>query len=370
MLSLVSCKPVELDSLPQTPIPSLIASPIPVGPTDTLTSTPQSTSTATPNPGDITGYYGVWTITRYEHPRMSLMLTDEYAESQIGKTIELTSTEIRSDDDFLWIENKYCANASYNWTTIDDFAGHAWQALLPMDNPDKREDLLFIDVNCDGNNVTGFEVSKTGKLVIFYDGYWFFLDPETSAASALATRFATTYTPTSTPSPLPKFTATYTASLAPTQFYEEYFFDWLIYQQAETHRGNTIQAGSHLLFTSEEHPDTPDSYTDLDLSLYTEGKSDLKLSFVQDNMPNYQLLPLNGTKLISVDFPHAALETCIHADYSSTLNFISIAIEQGSYFCAVTSDQRFSLFHIDEVNHLGDGSLRLSFVTYAKDTDK
>jgi hypothetical protein len=301
---------------------------------------------------------------------MSVFLTDEYAESQIGKTIELTSTEIRSDDDFLWLENKYCASASYNWATIDDFTGHAWQILLPGDNPDKREDLLFFDVKCNGNNVIGFEVSKTGKLVLFLDGYWFFLDPETSAASALATRFATTYTPTSTPSPLPKYTATFTASLPPTQFYEEYLFDWLIDQQAQTHLGHVIQAGAATMFSTEEYPDTPDAYADLDLSLYTEGKNDLKLNFVKGEPYTYQLLAVNGTKLISVDFAHANLETCMKADYSSAPDVISIETQEGNYFCAITSDKRFSLFHIDKVNHLVDGSLRISFVTYEKETDK
>ena len=370
LLSLVSCKPMKLNSPLEAPTPSLTLSPIPTVPTGTLTITPQSTSIVTPNARNLADYYGVWTITRYEHPRMSIAPTDAYAESQIGKTMELTKTEMRFDKDFLWLSNKYCANASYDWATVDEFVGSGWQALLPFENPEKREDLLFLNVNCNGKMVTGFEVSKTGKLVVYYDGYWFFFDPETSAASALATRFATTYTPTSTPSPLPRFTATYTASLAPTQFYEEYFYDWLIDQEAETHQDNIVQTGSHPLFASEKYPVAPDSYLDLDNSIYTEGKSDLKFSFVNDVTPNYQLLPVNGTKVISVDFSRAALETCIEADYSSVLNFISIEAEQGNYFCAITSDQRFSLFHIDEVNHLGDGSLRLSFVTHKKDTDE
>ena len=351
-------------------MPSFIASPVPIIPIDTLTSTPQSTNTATPNAKNIANYYSVWTITRYEHPSMSLMLTDEYAESQIGKTMELANTEMRFNDDFLWRENKYCANASYDWATPDEFTGHAWQILLPTRNPEKRKDLLFLNLNCDGKKIGGFEISKTGKLVAYYDGYWFFLDPEASAASTLATRFATTYTPSSTPSPLPKFTATYTASLAPTQFYEEYYFDWLINQQADAHRGHLIQAGTSFLFTSEEHPDTPDSYTDLDLSLYTEGKNDLKFSLVKGNPPSYQLLPVNGTKVLPINFSQATLEACINADYSSILDSILVEAQQGNYFCAVTSDQRFSLFHIDEVNHIVDGSLRLSFVTYEKDTDK
>jgi hypothetical protein len=301
---------------------------------------------------------------------MFYMLTDEYAESQIGKKMELTSAEMRFDDEFLWLSMKHCASASYDWATSDQFVGHGWQALLHSDNPEKRDDLLFLNVNCDGEMVTGFEVSRTGKLVVYYDSYWFFLDPEISAASALSTRFAVTFTPSFTPTLTPRVSPTSTATLAPTQFYEEYFYDWLIDQETETHREKIVQAGSHPLFASENYPDAPDSYIDLDNSVYTEGKIDLKFSFVKDSVPNYQLLPVNGTKLISVDFPHAALETCINADYSSILNFIAVEAEQGNYFCAVTSDQRFSLFHLDEVNHLGDGSLRLSFVTYKKTSDE
>jgi len=339
-------------------------------PTVTPKNTPHSTSTPTPNASVFSTYYGIWTITRYEHDGLSVFLTDEYAESQIGKKMELTSTEIRFDNDFLWPSTSYCVDASYDWETIDDFTGHAWQALLSLKNPEKRADFLFLDVSCKGKEIMGFEVSKTGKLVVYYDSYWFFLDPKSTATSVLATRFATTYTPSSTPSPLPRFTATYTASLAPTQFYEEYLFDWLISQQADAHRESIVQAGSGPLFTSEKYPDSPDSYLDLDTSIYTDGKNDLKLSFVKGGSIDYQLLPINATKILAVELSQASLETCINADYPSSLSFISIETEQGNYFCAITSDQRFSLFHIDEVNHLGDGSLRISFVTYKKAADQ
>src|SRR5215213_9472947 len=312
LLSLASCTPVGFNpttGMPtSTSVQSFTTTPISIASVSPIANTPHSTQTVTPNPRarDIDSYYGIWTITRYEHPRMSLMLTDDYAESQIGKTMELTNTNMRFDNGFLWLENANCASASYNWATSDEFIGHAWQALLPGENPDKRDGLLFLNVNCDGNKIGGFEVSKTGKLIAYYDGYWFFLDPETSAASALATRFSTTYTPTSTPSPLPRFTATYTPSLAPTQFYEKYYFDWLIDQQAEAHRGNTIQAGSGPLLAFEQYPDATESYMDLDLSLYTEGRSDLKFAFVKGNPSTYQLLPVNSAKIILVDYSHAS----------------------------------------------------------------
>lgn len=365
----ISARPTLIPST-LTPTLSFTPPPTPTVPTVTLTNTPQRTSTPDPKARNFATYYGVWTITRYEHPEMSVFLTDEYAESQIGKKMELSATEMRFDNDFLWSSTKYCANASYDWATPDDFMGHGWQALLHSDNPEKRDDLLFLDVNCDGEEIAGFEVSRTGKLVIYYDSYWFFLDSETTAVSALSTRFAVTFTPSFTATPTPLVWPTSTATLAPTQFYEEYFFDWLIAQEVDADWRNIVQAGSNLLFTSEEYPDTPDSFMDLDNSVYTEGKNDLKLSFVKDNPPDYQLLPINGTKVIPVDFSHASLETCMHASYFSALDFISIEKEKGNYFCAVTSDKRFSLFHIDEVNHLADGSLRLSFVTHKKDTDE
>lgn len=207
LLSLVSCKPTS-GSHPQTSIPTFTDSPIPIVPTYTFTSTPQNTSTATPNLKNIANYYGVWTITRYENPQYSPFPTGEYAESQIGKKMELTDTEVRFDNDFLWVEKKECPNVSYEWETPDDFMGHAWQALLPHGNPDKRDDLVFFEVTCDGSRTIGFEVSKSGKLVAYLSNYWFFFDPETTAASALATRFASTYTPSFTPSPSPTITAT------------------------------------------------------------------------------------------------------------------------------------------------------------------
>lgn len=364
---LISCNSAVLTTSPVTLTPTFTLSP---RPTSTLTNTPQKTSTPTQNPTDFSTYYGTWTITRYEHYWMSAFLTDEYAESQIGKKMELTSTELQFDDDFLWLSSKHCTSASYSWATLDEFYGHGWQALLPSESPEKRDDLLFLDLYCDGKMVTGFEVSKTGKLVVYYDDYWFFLDPATTAASALATRYAITYTPSFTPTSLPKFTATFTATLPPTQYYEKYKFDWLIDQEYDTNKGNIVQAGSSPLFTSEEYPDTSDSYIDLDNSVYTEGISDLKFIFVKGTPPTYHLIPLNGTKLISVEFSHATLETCINAGYSNLLEFIAVESDKGNYFCGITSDKRFSLFHIDEVNHLGDGSLRMSFVTFKKDSDK
>ncbi len=182
----------------------------------------------------------------------------------------------------------------------------------------------------------------------------------------LATRFAITYTPSFTPSPLPKFTAT----LPPTQYYEEYLFDWLIDQEVEANKDKIVQAGSSPLFASEKYPDTSDSFIDLDNSVYTEGKNDLKFIFVNGVPPVNHLIPLNSAKLVPVGFSNASLATCINAGYSTKLDFISVENEEGNYFCIVTSDKRFSLIHIDEVNSLGNGSLRLSFVTLKGNSDE
>lgn len=215
LLSLISCRPTSLDSHQESPIHTFTDSPVPIVPTRTFTRMPQNTSTPTPNPKNIGNYYSVWTITRYENPYQSPFFTDEYAEAQIGKKVELTKTEVRFDENFLWIEKKDCTNASYDWAVPDDFVGHAWQALLPYGNPENRDEILFFDVICDGSRTIGFEVSKTGKLVAYFAGYWFFLDPKTTVVSALATRFATTYTPSFTPSLSPTITATALPSRTP-----------------------------------------------------------------------------------------------------------------------------------------------------------
>jgi hypothetical protein len=121
--------------------------------------------------------YGNWVITRYDGD--SVMTADKYAKSQIGKKIQLLAHEYRVDKDFLWLSNSYCANASYKWQSTDDFIGNGWQALLPEENIEKRDGvLLFINLECKNETQVGFEISKTGKLIIYYDGFWFFLDRE------------------------------------------------------------------------------------------------------------------------------------------------------------------------------------------------
>ena len=176
LLSLASCKPVVFDSLPQTPTLALAASSIPIVSTVTFTSTPVILSSVTPEVKNISDYYGIWTITSYEQHRTGGPFTEEDAKSQIGKTVELSSSETRFENGFLWRDNNSCAHISYAWSTPDDFVGHLWQALLPTKHPEKRDQLWYLKVNCDGSLMMGFEVTKTRKLVAYSAFYWFFLD--------------------------------------------------------------------------------------------------------------------------------------------------------------------------------------------------
>src|SRR5688572_4564668 len=104
----------------------------------------------------------------------------------------------------------------------------------------------------------------------------------TSVDSARSTEELVELKPLSqTPNPIITSTLTaFTPTISPTQFYEEYFLDWLISQESQANKGNIIQTGSSPLFASEIYPHTVDSYLDLDSSVYTEGKNDIEFIFV------------------------------------------------------------------------------------------
>lgn len=171
---------------PNTPIPTYTVTStktpqIPWAPTiqtsPTPTNTPYQFTLTSKNEKSFSTYYGVWIITRYEYRGFSVIGSNEFADLQIGKEIELLSNEINVDKDFLWLSKTSYKKVSYDWAEESDFVGSGWQALLPDDNPDKHNGLLFLHFYYnDGYPFLGAEVTKTGRLVIFYDGYWFFLD--------------------------------------------------------------------------------------------------------------------------------------------------------------------------------------------------
>src|ERR1051326_4027091 len=126
-------------------------------------------------PPHISRYFGSWVIRSFEHPRMSTGLTDQYAKTQMGKSMRLSDKSVEFDKGFLWLSGIKCTSPKYSWLKDDNFVGHLHQALLPEDHPKKQPgDLLFISVDCSSSSA-GFEVDRTGELVAYYDGYYFFL---------------------------------------------------------------------------------------------------------------------------------------------------------------------------------------------------
>jgi hypothetical protein len=164
--------------LPETSIPetSTIPATKTSRPTKEITFT--RTKWITGDEAQISSYYGDWVVMRYEHYGTSAFATDEYADKQIGKGMQLQATEIKFDDGFLgYSAGDNCSSVTYKRATQDEFVGHGWQALLPEESPEKREgDLLFFDVYCSGKMLLGFEISKTSDIVIYVDQYWFFLE--------------------------------------------------------------------------------------------------------------------------------------------------------------------------------------------------
>lgn len=143
---------------------------------------PSSTAT-TPDKPSVANYFGTWRIKRFAKLGFgSAGLTDRYAEGQIGKAVALSGTSAYFDKDFLWRGGKRCEHPTYKWAAYDEFIGHGHQALLPADHPDRRDDLLFLDVDCEGRGLFGCEITVKGECVAYYDGYSFFLAKDESAS--------------------------------------------------------------------------------------------------------------------------------------------------------------------------------------------
>jgi hypothetical protein len=145
-------------------------------PTITRTKTKLITKTNTSNPNEyvVSNYFDNWIIIRFENYD-SYSITDEDAEKQIGTRITLSENIVHADMGFLWLDKCYCSNPYYYWE--DDFSNHLWQALLPYDNPEKREgNPLYLSIDCNAKSYLGFEVSNLGKLVVYFDNVYFFLE--------------------------------------------------------------------------------------------------------------------------------------------------------------------------------------------------
>jgi hypothetical protein len=124
-------------------------------------------------------WFGEWEIDRWEHLRGTAILSYEFAQSQIGLGMSLTASEARFDWGLLWLTGRGCSDPEYRWAASDEFIGHGWQALLPVDHPHRLPGgPHFLVVECDGSPAAGFQVTNSAELVAYYDGYYFFFTVE------------------------------------------------------------------------------------------------------------------------------------------------------------------------------------------------
>jgi hypothetical protein len=124
---------------------------------------------------DVERYLGAWHIQHFAKVREPALTPDAYPSSQVGKSAILSREAATFEGGFLWVGGKSCSEPSYRWASDDEFIGHASQALLPIDHPDRRAELLFLDVDCEGSNIFGCEVTRQSECAAYYDGYAFFL---------------------------------------------------------------------------------------------------------------------------------------------------------------------------------------------------
>lgn len=158
-------------------------------PCPTITNTPKysnATATATPywfsiaagTEREMSTYYGTWIITRYESTKDPDFYYDvNFPGTQIGRKIQFLPGEVIVDADFLYNNGVDQTHIIYSVVGLEYYWYDNYINPLPSDHPDKRDDPLFILVDIDrDSNMYEFEVTKSSRLVISSDGYWFFLD--------------------------------------------------------------------------------------------------------------------------------------------------------------------------------------------------
>lgn len=125
------------------------------------------------------------------------------------------------------------------------------------------------------------------------------------------------------------------------------------------------QAGYVPLFVNPADPSNLDSYLDLDTGSVAElESSDLKLSLSQNEAEDLILELLNGSLAAPIKMDVANKDGCITLIGAFPLADIITDLKVGDFYCVLTDQGRLSLVHIDKINHLGEGSLQLSFATW------
>lgn len=124
------------------------------------------------------------------------------------------------------------------------------------------------------------------------------------------------------------------------------------------------QQGFVPLFADLAQPDGPDAHLDLDTGeKYDVEESDIKFVISQGTVQVYLLQPVNGATAAAVGETEPGLEGCrLVLDALSAGNIPETRVSL--YLCVLTNDGRLSQLRVDEIGHLGPGSLQVSFVTW------
>ena len=125
---------------------------------------------------DLSEFFGEWMVVEHviRHPDSEYLDFPIHPDELLGETILIAENSLSTSEKFFSWHNYKCQDQIYRWAHV---IGSSGQALLDTDHPEKGEQpVYFYDVICDGGLVMGFEVSASGKLIMFWYSNWYFLE--------------------------------------------------------------------------------------------------------------------------------------------------------------------------------------------------
>lgn len=126
-----------------------------------------------------------------------------------------------------------------------------------------------------------------------------------------------------------------------------------------------LQAGSIPLYASADYPQSPDSHLDLDtgLSWQVTTQADIKFAVSNNSQSSYFLQPVNGAWANLVGTNEPEFNGCKQTITALKPNPIT-DLEVGTYLCVLTNQGHLAQLKVEKLHNLGEGSIRLRFITW------
>src|SRR5262245_38662325 len=123
--------------------------------------------------------FGEWRISELKEVGGHAGETPERAQREIGKRLVLSSRRLNHDNNFLFFNDGGCAKVyvlevhRFREYDVDLSKGTLWFYGLEALRRNQSHQVIVL---CRGRPAYGIEIANAGRLAIYYDGWFFFLE--------------------------------------------------------------------------------------------------------------------------------------------------------------------------------------------------